>query len=146
MKRLTKRQKAVNARKYATIRKYYEVAKTKMTEEQLSRITYKRFKKRVMAYSEAKEISIKEASKKVLNTEAFTSPAERSRVNLINAIKEKFPEQYKDIRQLSRNKRGQFTSVKSNLVWSKELGGYVLGGKYFIDVTNSPEDVIILSL
>lgn len=146
MKKLTRRQKAINAKNYATIRKYYEIAKTKMTKEQLGRITYKGFKKRVMAYSQAKDISIKEASKRYVNSEAFTTPAERSRYNLVEAIKEKFPEQYQDIRNLSRNKKGQFTSVKQNLVWDRDRAGYILGGKYFIDVTNSPEDVIIITL
>lgn len=146
MKKLTRRQKAINARKYATIRKYYEIAQTKMTKEQLNRINYVSFKRRVMAYAQAKDLTIKEASKRVVNSEAFTTPAERSRVNLVDAIKERFPEQYKEIRNLSRNQKGQFTSVRQNLVWDRERAGYILGGKYFIDVTNSPEDIIIITL
>jgi hypothetical protein len=46
---------------------------------------------------------------------------------------------------LSRSK-GKYQSIKDNLVWDKNRSGYLLnadGKQYFIDVTNSPEEVNI---
>lgn len=142
MRRLTKRQKAKNKAAYKKIRKEYEKVKDKSPMP----ITYKQFKARVMGRAKADDISIKEAAKKEARTETFLSPAERSRENLITAIKEKHAEAYGQIRNLSRNEKGRFTNIKDNMEWDKARGGYVLkaGSKsYFIDVTNSPEEVNI---
>ena len=146
MKKLTKAQRAKNKRAYKTIRKYYEKAKLKMTEEQKRRIGYKQFKNRVKAKMKADDIGVKTAAEKVLNSEAFTSPAERSRTNLTESIKESFKNEWNDLRKLSRDEKGRFKKVSENLVWDKERNGYVLGGKYFIDVTNSPEEIRIIEL
>ena len=109
------------------------------------RITYKQFKNRVLSKAKADNISIKEAIKKEANTETFVSAAERSRTNLINAIKEKHRESYDELRNLAREK-GKFIKLKDNLEWDENYGTYVLragNSRYLIDVTNSPEEVFI---
>lgn len=143
MKKLTRKQKQKNKTMYKVIRKYYEEA---MSHPNASPISYIQFKRRVKAEMIRSDSDYKTAAKKTANTESFVSPAERSRFNLVEAIKEKFPGEYKELRNLSRNKKGQFTSIRDNLVWNNELKGYILGNKYFIDVTNSPEEVIITTL
>lgn len=142
MRKLTKRQKAKNKVAYKNIRKEYEKIKDKSPVP----ITYMQFKQRVMSRAKADNMSIKEAAKRETRIDTFWTPAERSRDNLLAGIKEKHSEAYSRIRKLSRNEKGRFTSVKDNLKWDKQRGGYVLksGNKsYFIDVTNSPEEVNI---
>ena len=142
MRKLTKRQKAKNKVAYKNIRKEYEKVKDKSPVP----MTYKQFKARVVSRSKSDNISLKDAAKKEARTETFWSPAERSRENLLSGIKEKHSEAYGRITKLSRNEKGRFTSVKDNLKWDKDRGGYVLksGNKsYFINVTNSPEEVNI---
>ena len=146
MRRLTKAQKAKNRKSYAIIRKAYEQAKLRMTPEQKSRITYIGFKHRVQATMRSNDVGVKEASRKVLNSEAFTSPAERSRANLKGAVKDSFKEAYERMRKLSRDERGRFKRIEENLSWDKERKAYVLGGRYLIDVTNSPEEINIIDL
>jgi len=141
MKKLTKKQKRANKRVYDTIRKEYNAVKDKAD----IKISYKQFKNRVIARKEAYGTTWKEAAKREARTETFLSAAERSRENLIEAIKDKHREAYNEIRNLSRDK-GRFVSIKDNLVWDKERNGYLLGGKYFIDVTNSPEEVTITEI
>ena len=141
MRKLTKRQKAKNKVAYKNIRKEYEKVKDKSPVP----MTYKQFKARVVSRSKSDNISLKDAAKKEARTETFWSPAERSRENLLSSLKEKHSEAYGKIRNLSRNK-GRFASIKENLKWDKSRGGYVLtsGSKsYFINVTNSPEEVNI---
>jgi hypothetical protein len=111
MKRLTKKQKAKNKAAYKKIRKEYEKVKDKSPVT----ITYKQFKARVIGRAKADDISIKEAAKKEARTETFLSPAERSRENLLGALKEKHADAYKQIRNLSRDEKGQFTSAKDNM-------------------------------
>lgn len=137
MKKLTKAQKARNKAKYSYIRRAWE--KTDKS------ITYKQFKNRVLIRAEAKGISYKEATKKEMNTETFVSAAERSRHNLIQAIKEKHELEYKELRNLARN-RGKYINISDNLEWDEDYGQYVLRAgenSYLIDVTNSPEEVAI---
>lgn len=141
MRKLTKRQKAKNKTAYKKIRKEFE----KVQDKSPVRITYKQFKARVVSRSKADNISLKEAAEKEARTETFWSPAERSRENLISAIKEKHAEAYEQLRNLSR-KKGRYASVKENLQWDKDRKGYTLvadGKSYFIDITNSPDDVTI---
>ncbi len=136
-RKLTKKQKAKNAAEYKNIRKEYNKVKDKAP------VSYIQFKRRVKSRAAKDDISIKEAAKKEARTETFVSAAERSRENLIEAIKNKHSEAYKKLKNASRSK-GKFQSIKENLSWDKKRNGYVLnsGGKqYFIDVTNSPEDV-----
>lgn len=137
MKKLTKAQKARNRAKYNYIKRAWE-----RTDKS---ITYKQFKNRVLLRAEAKGISYKEATKKEMNTETFVSAGQRSRHNLIQAIKEKHDLEYKELRNLARDK-GKYISIEDNLEWDEDYGQYVLragNNSYLIDVTNSPEDVYI---
>ena len=138
-KKLTKTQKAKNRAAYKNIRKEYDKVKDNAP------VSYVQFKRRVKSRAERDNISIKAAAKREARTETFLSAAERSRENLINAIKEKHAEAYSELRNLSRSK-GKYQSIKDNLVWDNSRSGYILNAgtkRYFIDVTNSPEDVII---
>ena len=138
-KKISKTQKAKNKAAYKNIRKEYDKVKEK------ANVSYIQFKRRVKSRAEKDNISIKEAAKKEAHTETFISAAERSRENLIDAIKDKHSEAYKKLKNASRSK-GKFQSIKDNLSWDQKRNGYILnasGKKYFIDVTNSPEDVEI---
>lgn len=143
-KKLTKTQKRKNEALYKRIRKAYNEVKDKNEY-----ITYKQFKNRVMAQKEANpNLSWKEAIKKEKRTETFFSAAERSRENLLNKLKIEYTKEYKEIRNLSRTKEGKFKSL--DLIWDKDRGGYTFIGKggktYFIDVTNSPEEVRVYEI
>ena len=136
-RKLSKTQKAKNKAAYKNIRKEYDKVKNK------ANVSYIQFKRRVKSRAEKDSISIKEAAKKEAHTETFVSAAERSRENLLEAIKDKHSEAYKKLKNASRSK-GKFQSIKENLNWDKKRNGYVLNTgtkQYFIDVTNSPEDV-----
>ena len=145
-KKLTKTQKLKNQKKYENIRKAYNEVKDKN-----KLITYKQFKNRVQAQMEANPgLNLKGAIKKVQNTESFTSAAERSRTNFIEALKKDFAAEYKEIRNLSRDEKGKFK--KLDLEWTKHGGswGYSFIGaqglRYFIDVKNSPEEVLVYEI
>lgn len=138
-RKLTKTQKARNKAAYKNIRKEYDKVKDNAP------VSYIQFKRRVKSRAERDGISIKAAAKREARTETFLTAAERSRENLIEAIKEKHAEAYSELRNLSRSK-GKFQSIKDNLVWDNSRSGYILNAgtkRYFIDITNSPEDVII---
>ena len=145
-KKLTKTQKLKKQKKYENIRKAYNEVKDKN-----KLITYKQFKNRVQAQMEANPgLNLKGAIKKVQNTESFTSAAERSRTNFIEALKKDFAAEYKEIRNLSRDEKGKFK--KLDLEWTKHGGswGYSFIGaqglRYFIDVKNSPEEVLVYEI
>ena len=145
-KKLTKTQKLKNQKKYEKIRKAYNEVKDKN-----ELVTYKQFKNRVQAQMEANPgLNLKGAIKKVQNTESFTSAAERSRTNFIEALKKDFAEEYKKIRSLSRDEKGKFKKIE--LEWTKHGGswGYsfigVQGLRYFIDVKNSPEEILVYEI
>ena len=138
-RKLTKTQKAKNRAAYKNIRKEYEKVKDNAP------VSYIQFKRRVKSRAERDGISIKVAAKREARTETFLTAAERSRENLIEAIKEKHAEAYSELRNLIRVK-GKYQSIKNNLTWDSSRSGYILNAgtkRYFIDVTNSPEDVII---
>ena len=73
-------------------------------------------------------------------------------------MRKEFNADYKELvklnRQISRDARGHFTSLKNNLQWDKDLGTYTLSGyrkegnkitpvKYMIVTTESPKKVFI---
>ena len=63
-------------------------------------------------------------------------------------MKTKHREVYDEIKNLSREK-GKYKSIKDNLTWDKERKGYTLnanGKNYFIDVSNSPEDIKVMEI
>lgn len=90
---------------------------------------------------------IKQAAKKVAHTEDFVSAAERSRENLLNSLKKDFNAEYNEIRNLSRDKKGRWKSI--DLAWDSARSGYTFTGRdqtFFIDVSNSPEEVHIIAI
>lgn len=138
-KKLTKAQKAKNKTAYKNIRKEYEKVKEKAD------ISYIQFKRRTVARSKKDNISIKNAAKKEANTETFVNAAERSRANLLEGLKTKHREAYDQLKNLSRQ-RGKYQKIQTNLEWDKDRGGYILnadGHQYFINVSNSPEEIEI---
>lgn len=144
MKKLTKAQKAKNKAAYKAIRKEYESVKDKSS----IKITYMQFKHRVQGRAKRDDITLKAAAKKEARTETFLSAAERSRENLVESIKENYKETYNELKNLSR-RHGKYQSIKENLEWDKNRNGYILraGEKsYFVDVTNSPEEVNITEI
>lgn len=145
-KKLTKTQRTRNKKVYDRIRKGYEEVKNKNEF-----VTYKQFKNRVQAQMEANpNLNLKSAIRKVQNTESFTSAAERSRTNFIDALKENFSKEYQEIRNLSRDVKGHYKKLE--LEWTKhgDKWGYsfigLYGLRYFIDVTNSPEEVLVYAI
>ena len=144
-KKLTKKQKAKNKSAYKAIRREYEKVKDKAP------VSYIQFKRRVKARAKKDEMTIKSAAKREARTETFLTAAERSRENILSGIKTKHREVYDEIKELNKLNRdkGRFQSIKSNLIWDTERKGYTLnanGKKYFIDVSNSPEDVKVMEL
>ena len=120
-------------------------------------ITFRQFKNRVLARAKSEDITIRKAAIKEKNTESFTSAAERSRTNLLDKIREKYDQgpnsAWEDLKRINRQIRdpqGHFTSMRSNMVWDRDLHGYVIGddftGMYLIDVTNSPEDIFVTKI
>lgn len=141
-RKLNKTQKAKNKAAYKNIRKEYDKIENK------AGVSYVQFKRRVKSRAAKDNISIKSAAKKEARTETFLSAGERSRENLLEAIKTKYSETYKELKNLSRSK-GKYQSIKENLTWDKDQKGYILqaGNKqYFIDVTNSPEEVTVTEI
>lgn len=107
-KRISKTQKAKNKAAYKNIRKEYDKVKNKAD------VSYIQFKRRVKSRAAKDGISIKEAAKKEARTETFLSASERSRENLIEAIKTSHSEAYKKLKNVSRSK-GKYQSIKDNL-------------------------------
>lgn len=141
-KKLSKTQKAKNKAAYKNIRKEYEKVKDKAP------VSYVQFKRRVKSRAEKDDLSIKAAAKREARTETFLSAGERSRENIIEGLKDSHREAYDELRNLSRSK-GKFQSIKDNLSWDKDRKGYILNAgdkQYFIDVSNSPEEVNITEI
>jgi hypothetical protein len=108
-KRLSKAQKAKNKAANKAIRKEYNKVKDKAPN-----VSYMQFKHRTQARAKRDDISLKEAAKKEARTETFLKAPERSRENLIEALKTKHREAYNELKNLSRNK-GKFQSIKGNM-------------------------------
>lgn len=171
-KKLSKVIKAKNKAKYNEIKKVYnkEVKdKSDLTYMQfrnnvksLLNIKKKKYEKEKSITKFSKE-EIKNAAVKESRTDTIWEPWERSRDNLISGLKTKHHEAYDKLRNLNRysgktirdengkitKKAGQFESIAGNLTWDKERKGYILNAgnkQYFIDVTNSPEEVNITEI
>ena len=145
-RKLTKTQKRQNQQLYKRIRKAYNEVKDKNED-----VTYKQFKNRVLAQKEANpDLSWKQVIKKEQRTETFLSAAERSRQNLIKSLKEDFSEEYKEIKNLSRDERGKFKALELEWIKHGNKSGYSFIGlhglRYFIDVTNSPKEVLVYAI
>lgn len=142
-KKLSKTQKAKNKAMYKNIRKEYNKLKSNDYN-----ISYVGFKQRVLSRAKADNMTVKAAAKREARTESFWTAPERSRENLLAGIREKHAEAYSELKNLSRVK-GKYQSIKDNLTWDKKRNGYVLSAgdkQYFIDVSNSPEEVNITEI
>ena len=113
-------------------------------------ITFTQFKHRVQARAKAEGTTIRKAAYREKNTLSFTSAAERSRTNLIDTMREKYPDYYRTLTNINkqlRDDKGHFTSIRSNMKWSKEYNAYMIGdsytGVFIIDVSNSPEQIYL---
>lgn len=164
----SKRKKTVTgySKKNNILRELYDQTYARMDDNlRASAPDFKHFKARVLStirndyykgekidpsqhelFASVTQRELKAITKKRLNRETYTSPAERSRVNMMQGLKEKHRDVYNVIRKLSRDERGQFKKVEDNMTWNKDHGGYVIGGRYFVDVQNSPESVSIIDL
>lgn len=149
-KRLTSYEKRRNATTYRQIRKGYNELMRAKPDTQL---TYIQFKNRVLAKKKAYGYTTLQGIKKASNTEDIVSPAERSRNNLLQALREDFKDEYKKITSLTRGEKGRFISkenLRNKLIWTKfgNKRGYKFqstnGKWYFIDVSNSPKGVNII--
>ena len=152
-KRMTKTQKAKKQAEYKQIRKAWKKLVAEQEREGIiDTTTYKGFKNRVLAKQMVGSYNIRTAIRKTIMSEAYTPPAERSRANLLEAIKENFNDVYKQIQQLARDEKGRYKNLIKAMTWEKHNGkfGYTFtnarGVKYFIDVTNSPEQVLIYAV
>lgn len=140
---------------------YIKLGREKLTatdlEGKTKLMTYRQFKNRVLATAKLQDISIEKATKKEVNTERFTSPAERARVNVLEGIKEEFKPTYKKIITMMRQRdsRGRFVkepdfNPASKLSWDRERRGYTFvdnsGVPWLIDITNSPKQINLVRL
>lgn len=122
-------------------------------------VSYETWKRRVRAKMRNdpryEGLDIYQAAKKYMNTEQYVTAGERSRTNLLNAMKgyasKRFEgkNMYQELQYLSKQegKYGRSVFSKINLTWNKALRRYefsALGVLYYIDVTNSPEDIFIM--
>lgn len=87
-------------------------------------------------------LTTKQALKKLGDSEAFTQRGERLKENIQKALKN-FGKA-KEFKGLIRDEKGHFQAFdEDKLVWDKDAHIYVYDHKITIDVTNSPEDIII---
>lgn len=122
-------------------------------------VSYETWKRRIRAKMKNdpryEGLDIYQAAKKLMNTEEYVTAAERSRNNLFEAMKgyasKRFEgkNMYQELQYLSKrvNKQGKKVFDNINLTWNKNLRRYefsALGILYYIDVTNSPEDIFIM--
>jgi len=100
------------------------------------------FVNQAKAYKAVNQTNIRSAVQMIAGTETFTPYKERAQTNLIKAMKEFGV--YKELTTSVRDKFGHFTSFdRSKLRWDSSRGGYVYAGQYFVDVSNSPENIRI---
>lgn len=144
---MTKKQKQKQKSFYRRVKKAYQRTGGKTLAG--NEITYIQFRNRVKQRQEAENLNVNEAIRKVTNTEGFVSAADRSRNNFIDAMKKEFKKDFKQLVAYNRrmkDERGRFVSMKKNMIWSKKYNGYVLGGRFLIDVTDSPKQINIIDL
>ena len=122
-------------------------------------VSYETWKRRIRAKMRNdpryEGLDIYQAAKKYMNTEQYVTAGERSRTNLLEAMKgyasKRFEgkNMYQELQYLNKQegKYGRSVFSKINLTWNKALKRYEfssLGVLYYIDVTNSPEDIFIM--
>lgn len=140
-RRLTVKQKRKNKAMYNYIRRVYNNTNKE--------ITYKQFKFRVLNRAKGTGESYKEAAIKEANTRTFKSAEDIGRENVLKGIKEKFSEQYKEIRKKAgRFERGE--KLINKLEWNEDYGAWMIvsntGKKTLIDISNSPQQLRFVDL
>lgn len=92
---------------------------------------------------------LREALRREVHSTAVASYATIAAENILDAIREKFPDVYRRITQLigEVRKNGKFASLATELTWNDALSAYTFVDKFdntwIIDVTNSPTDIDI---
>lgn len=137
-----KEQRAIDR----VVRKYLDEAMSKNKGLPLTEISFSALIKAKIREEQMRNntITANAAAKKILNSNRFTNAAERSRYNLLEAMKQIAPEMHKRLRMKARDAKGKFIKFSHNdLVWNRDLGAYTYtpyeGGKtWMIDTTNSP--------
>jgi len=140
-RKLTIKQKRKNKAMYNYIRKVYN----KTNKE----ITYKQFKARVINKAKGTGKSYKEVAIEESRTRTFMSAEDISRENILKGIKEKFSDEYKNIRKhAGKFEKGE--KLTDKLEWDEDYGAWVIvnnnGKRTLIDVTNSPAGVRFVDL
>lgn len=84
----------------------------------------------------------RQALNKLAKSEAFTPVGDRLKENLQTALK-KYGKA-KEFKNLIRDEKGHFAKFdREKLKWDRDAGLYVYDNRITLDVTNSPEDIII---
>ena len=161
-RRLTRAEKMLNK----IVREIYEKVHGKQLTQEVDEngnriekdITKKALKHRIQASMKLYDLTAKQAGKKVLNTQEFTTAAERSRKNILQAMRKEYHDEFEKLvnlnKEIGRDEHGRFTSLKNNLIWDKELKAYVIIGhrkvgndwvqvKYMIVTTESPKRMFV---
>lgn len=87
-------------------------------------------------------LTTRQALNKLAKSEAFTPTVNRLKENIQSALK-KYG-RAKEFKNLIKDERGRFTKFDTEkLVWDKHSGMYIYDNRITIDISNSPEDVII---
>ena len=104
----------------------------------------------------AEDVTLRTALRREVHSHAYTSGETIAKENFLESLKEKHKDSYKELKMRSRNDRGQFVSLQSNITWHEtEVGGKKVKGfefttgtgqRFLIDITNSPEEVEFIEL
>lgn len=117
-------------------------------------VDFRAYRRRVEADRLAKGTKRSKSARTVLNSEIFQPRADRSKANIINALRTKFPKEYLIMRNIMRDNKGHFTSYDSwysKMEWDRSLndgsGAWKFadgkGKEWYINVTNSPMEMSV---
>ena len=110
--------------------------------------TFQQFENRVNKRMTA-GIKIREALRREVHSTAVASYATIAAENILDVIRERFPDVYRRITQLigEVRKNGKFASLSSELTWNDALSAYTFVDKFdntwIIELSNSPTDIDI---
>jgi len=144
-KRLTKKEKQQNKAIYNQIKRAYD----KIEKKNISYIDFRRRVLNEYRYKKAKgkQASVREIAKKESRTRTFLTESDIGKENIINAMKNKFPDTYKEFKEkVGRNEKGQYRKLSAGLKWDRGRDSWVLDGRYQIKIDNSPENIYLIDL
>ena len=110
--------------------------------------TFQQFENRINKRMTA-GIKLREALRREVHSTAVASYATIAAENILDVIREKFPDVYRRITQLigEVRKNGKFASLSTEITWNDALSAYTFVDKFdntwIIDMTNSPIDIDI---